>query len=306
MKQIVLFLFLIISCADSSYNLTKFHSAGANCDFTPLMSIGNKKFHRREKAVFYASPELFEIAKEAADLLSYRIGIDLFEIRELKEGEASNNRSYIYISTDEAHYEQEKKRKEPGDYLAYCSVSQKYNKDTGEMYISDIVFNPILYDRERELYKKIKRNSENKIEYYKEKLMEREKKGRRYCSKETYCEQYESQPDIYNECLNLVDRLRETTEKQCLKEVRKDIKKLENLIEDTEDDSDDYFDDWKEDIRTRTLLTMIHEFGHALGFKHTPNDIENIMYPNNNNTGSVLTGRQVNAVRCAFGLGRFN
>ena len=46
---------------------------------------------------------------------------------------------------------------------------------------------------------------------------------------------------------------------------------------------------------------MIHELGHALGYKHNP-DIENIMYSSDIKNGSELTRIQVNAVRCAFGL----
>ena len=246
---------------------------------------------------------MLKIAREAADLLSDRIGVDLFEIRELDDNPGRG--SYIYVSNDKDHYEYIKAKLEPGNYLAYCKTGQSYNQTTGEMYLSDIVFNPILYDRERELRKEEKREINNRIESSKDLLKEREKRDLKYCSNETHCEKYKSQPDKYDKCLKLVDQVRGTTERECIKQVKKDIRDFDDKIGDMEDDVDNYFDDWKEDIYTATLLTMIHEFGHALGLEHTPNDIENIMYNTARSSGSVLTGRQVDAVRCVFGLGRF-
>ena len=176
--------------------------------------------------------ELIDIAKEAADLLEQKIGITLFEIKPFND---IGNGTEVYISSDKVHYEHEKKRKEPNSYLAYCNVWENYNKETGEIYESDIVFNPILYDRPRELYKKNKRiirANDRELERREEYLKERKewwKKERRYwlqlsdqnkklCSQTEICSQYDN--DFY---LNKIKEL----EKQELKEQKKILKDFE-------------------------------------------------------------------------------
>ncbi len=56
---------------------------------------------------------------------------------------------------------------------------------------------------------------------------------------------------------------------------------------------------YKDKIEEETLMTMLHEMGHALGYDHTPNDPENIMFPALKNNRD-LSGRQIQAVICSF------
>ena len=246
------------------------------CDFSPFIKAGRVSLHRRSKAVFYVARELKKPAKEAAHLLSNHIGIDLFEIRDIREDDDRQG-SEIYIASDEAHYEREKERVEPGSFLAYCKIKENYDKDTGEMYESDIVFNPIIYDRERynlEIYKRLGKNAieeaQDRVRYDEQRIFD-------------YCD-------------------RAINKEECHRELRDAIEDQQERLEDIEDNMEDDLDELEEAIYEDVLKTMIHELGHSLGYSHTPQDTENIMYNTDRYGGSVLTGRQVNAVLCSFRL----
>ncbi len=273
-----------LSCArehPSSFIMQSQSSPQTQCDFSPFIKIaGDLYLHRREKAIFYVSPELLKIAKEASELLSDHIGIDLFEMRDARdyEDQSLNDGSIIYIESDESHYEKMKNSLEPGDYLAYCKTRQKYNIETGEMYYSDIVFNPIIYDKKRAEYKQAKRRTNDIMDSKRDRLED--------------VDEHEICQQVWG--LN--------PPQSCYEKVRERKREREDLLDDYEDKFDDLFDGWKKNIYRDTLKTMIHELGHALGYKHTLKDIKNIMYKSNATGGTILTGRQVNAVRCVFGL----
>ena len=254
-------------------------SRSGRCDFSPFMRQGRVRLHRREKAVFYVTKELQRVAREAADILSDHIGIDLFEIRDIYD---PGNGSEIYIATDKAHYEDVRRaHKEPDSYLAYCT-REDYNRETGEIYESDIVFNPILYDRERELLKKDERKTRRAVRDAEDIIEDKKEKDLAYC-----------------------DRF--TNQEACYEDVENHYEKYERRLERFEDEADDHYSDWEKDIEKITLLTMIHELGHSLGYDHTPYDTENIMHNGlnrDNFNNGILTGRQVNAVLCAFSLRR--
>ena len=165
---------------------------------------------------------------------------------------------------------------EPGNYLAYCRVAEKYNRDTGEIYHSDIVFNPILYDTDRYNLEIAERFFDGEIEDTREAIRDQRDRDLDFCDRVIRKE------DCYRDVENFYDN-------------------KEDELDEISDNIEESLEDKKEDIYTQTLKTMIHELGHSLGYAHTPQDIENIMY-NNNYGGSILTGRQVKAVLCAFGL----
>ena len=250
------------------YNFFASQAYYSNCDFTPFFLYNGVRLHRRQQEILFVSDELFGLAKEANELLSTRIGITLFEIRHITD---SGNGSEVYISTNEVHYESEKKLKEPNSYLAYCSITENFSKKTGEIYESDIVFNPILWDKPRELsrdWKKSLRENERRLEQYEQRI--KDLKNNPHADSHTTAF------------------------------LKKQLKEWETLNEESESDLDKF----KDSIYLKSLETMIHEMGHALGYQHTPGDIENIMYNKirGNRRGTVLTGHQVNAVLCAFGL----
>ena len=274
MRLLLYLIIIFVSCAQSAckrytpYNFFASQAYNSNCDFTPFFLYNGVRLHRRQKGNLFVSDELFDLAKEANELLSARIGITLFEIRHITD---SGSGTEVYISTDQVHYEREKKLKEPHSYLAYCSITENFNKKTGEIYESDIVFNPILWDKPRELsrdWKKSLRENEQRLEQYEKRIKD-----------------FKDNPHADSHTIAVLKR---------------QLKEWETLNEKSESDLDKF----KDSIYLRSLETMIHEMGHALGYQHTPGDIENIMYSKirGNRGGTVLTGHQVNAVLCAFGL----
>ncbi len=278
-----LFIFFVFSAVLTSclepgnFNLKQFSHA-RKCDFSPFIKAGNVRLHRRKKAVFYVAEELREIAKEAADLLSEHIGIELFEIKDIYD---PGTGSEIYIESDKSLYEQMKRTLEPNsNFIAYCQVKENYNKDTGEIFDSDIVFNPILYDRERYSLKIQKKQVKATARELRDRVRNAADRARASCNVYINNEQREA-------CYRRVDNIEEDQE---------------DRIDEREESYEDDFDDWKKNIYKAALRTMIHEMGHALGYQHTPRDIENIMYNNDRYKGGILTGRQVNAVLCAFSL----
>ncbi len=269
-----------VCCLFLSFVLFLCSCGKVQCDYSPLLSVkGSRlKLHRRQKPVLFVQEELMDITEEAVYVLEEIIGIPLFEIKPSEN--TGEGRTDIYISSDKAHYEKEKRRKEPHSYLAYCSIGDNFNKETGEIYESDIIFNPVLYNSLRDLYKKnrkvIRQNNEilegekeflEKIAEYKKRCLQIE-----ICSQEEY-DLLEERQERYVAYLEDEDRWD-----------RRDNKRLKNYI---------YYN---------TLLTMLHELGHALGYAHTANHPENIMYPINQNQIGVLTVKQINAVLCSFNL----
>lgn len=273
MKFLLYLIIIFVSCTQSAckytpYNFLTSQAYSSNCNLSPFFLYNGVRLHRRQKGILFVSDELFELAKEANELLSDRIGITLFEIRHITD---SGSGSEVYISTNQAHYDRAKRFKEPNSYLAYCSITENFNKKTGEIYESDIVFNPILWDKPRELsrgWKKSLRKNERQLEQYEKRIKD-----------------LKSNPHVNSHAIAVF---------------KKQLKKWEALNEKSEDDLDKFNDS----VYLRSLETMIHEMGHALGYQHTPEDAENIMYNKirGSRGGTILTGRQVNAVLCAFGL----
>ena len=256
------------SQAYKAYGVFPSQAYKSHCDFSPFYLYDGVRLHRRQKGVLFVTEELFDLAEEANELLSGHIGVPLFEIRHLTD---SGNGSEVYISTNKDHYELEKKQREPNSYLAYCNMTENFNKQTGEIYESDIVFNPILWDKVREIskdWKKTHRRNERFLRNYKREI-----------------KKLKNNPYIDPSVISAFER---------------EFKEWEKQNEKSEDDLEKFEDS----IHLRSLETMIHEMGHALGYQHTPNSIDNIMYNqiHENRTKTILTSRQVDAVLCAFGL----
>ncbi|MCY4322026.1 MAG: hypothetical protein OXC37_06475 [Bdellovibrionaceae bacterium] len=275
---------LIDSILQSGCDFSPFSSIEWNCIGLGFSQLCSVKAHARKKQTFFVSNELIDIAKKANEILSDSIGLRLFEIKQLKEYKGKGGK--IYISTSKSHFESMKKIHEKAKnniYSAYNKV-QNYDHYTGEIYKSDIVFNPLVYNqdnRDKDKLKQLKKITEeiqikNQNNYA---LLKKSCKTENLNIRVKYKHTILYKNNRYD-CSNI-----QSLKKRMLKEER-EIKK--------------YYDIKAEEIYKRPLKTMLHEMGHALGLKHTHKNKENLMHPSANKL--ILTSQQINAIRCAFSL----
>ena len=268
----------------------------SGCDFSPFSSIEWKctglgfshvcsvKAHARKKQTLFVSNELIDIAKKANQLLSNLIGLSLFEIKHLAEYKEQGGK--IYVSNNKAHFEYMRKRHEQDKdsiYSAYHEL-QDYDHYTGEIHKSHIVFNPMGYshdNRSKDKLNQSKKTAEKiQIENY-----------NIYASLKKNCETKNQNKRVKYKHIVLYRNDRYDCS---------NIQSLKERISRDERETKKYYDIKKEEIDTRSLTTMLHEMGHALGLKHTLKNKENLMHPTGNKL--ILTNQQINAIRCTFSL----
>ena len=167
---------------------------------------------------------------------------------------------------------------------------------TGVIRETDIVFSPEYYVDPRSNIKKAERileTKEDESEKAEDYIRDRDRQVRKSFEEEERQINQIQDPDLRATLLERLEDKKQQWERT-IRNAYDNKRDFDRYWEDFEDSWEDYEDD----IKGLTLITMLHEMGHALGYDHTPEDPENLMNPIA--AGDILTGRQINAILCAF------
>lgn len=233
------------------------------CDFSGVMQYKNGNYsYLKEKQVLYVDEYLFSFANEANSLLTESFGFEPFVIEHLETERVgfSNDISEVYIQSEISLWEDLKSKFEGGKYHAYCESSM--NKKTGEIIESDIVFSPEIFFEPRDAIDRAERSA---------------RVGRQDLRRFQREVDRVDDPQLREHYQDFADR-----ERDSLRDYNRELK------------------NYREQIEKETLITMIHEMGHALGYDHTPDDPENVMFPVMGDNRGDLTGKQIRAIACSF------
>ena len=274
-----------------------------NCDFSQVMLERKGGYiYRNKPAVLKVEKELMSYAKKANALFAKRFGFEPFILEYLEAdyvGE-KNGINEVYVQTRKDLWKDRKEiidQGHDGNYAAYCTLND-YDKETGVMGESDIVFSPEYYVDARSELRKAKRNKrqqERESEEAAEYIEDREKEVREHFREQERQINQVQDPNYRKDLLADLDRRKREWEKR-VKEAYRNKRNFDEHLDSYENKLNDYEDT----IEYITLITMLHEMGHALGYKHILDEPKNIMYPKNIGGSRSLNAKQANAIVCAF------
>ena len=298
------FFFFLTACNGAQLRQASqggFLSGDTGCGFSRVMlKRGSRYIYRDRPAVLKVEKELMSYARKANGLLEKQFGFEPFVIENLESDYVGENNgvSEVYVQTRKDLWTDRKEivdKGADGNYSAYCTVNN-FDRHTGAIKETDIVFSPEYYVDPRSKIKKAERildDKEEESERAEDYIRDRNRKVREAFEEEERQINQIQDPELRDTLLERLEDKRQQWERT-IRTAYKNKKEFDQYWEDYEDNWEDYEDD----IKGLTLITMLHEMGHALGYGHTPGDPENLMNPTT--AGDILTGRQINAVLCAF------